>query len=497
MSDWGQGAKNNDIGWGQGAVNNDISWGSFHAESWAGDTDINGGVSYFVRPSGTTYGDGSGTSYANAWSGFSSINWSLLENKTLNICGTHLQQITIQQNNVTIVGNNVLGNGVIDAQNNRRCLEIGGYNNITINGLSMINGLIDNSLIRQTTGTIFNDCIFDTSGNQTAQHEGNDLYSVIEVTYNGCTFRGGADDGVSLHGNNTTVVLNNCSIENNIQGVNAINSGICIMNDCNFLGNTTDIQPDSDSDFTANRCTFRSLAFGNSTIYLKINNSLFLSGNLQASSIGGILVKDSKFLNNSKITSNQTNISRVNITRCYFEVNANAKVDRINDGVFKLEYCTFKHVGSTNVFAVNTGGIGTSTISNCNFIGNANVGWGIFALGAVNVKNSIFQNLKLCVNPNGVLAIVTFDYCNTYLNTNININQNGGTFTNTNNITTNPLFTDIANLDFRLQAGSGSLNSGATLTNATGILSADWVSTIPTVTTINQSGTWDRGAYVQ
>jgi hypothetical protein len=42
MSDWGQGAKNNNIGWGQGAVNNNISWGSVHANSWAGNTDIVG-----------------------------------------------------------------------------------------------------------------------------------------------------------------------------------------------------------------------------------------------------------------------------------------------------------------------------------------------------------------------------------------------------------------------------------------------------------------------
>jgi hypothetical protein len=42
MSDWGQGAKNNNIGWGQGAVNNNISWGSVHENSWAGDTNIVG-----------------------------------------------------------------------------------------------------------------------------------------------------------------------------------------------------------------------------------------------------------------------------------------------------------------------------------------------------------------------------------------------------------------------------------------------------------------------
>jgi hypothetical protein len=499
MSDWGQGAKNNNIGWGQGAVNNNISWGSVHENSWAGDTDIVGvteEVQYFVRPSGTTYGDSSGTSFANAWSGFPSINWTLLENKTLNICGTHLQLLTIQQDNVTIVGNNVLGAGIIDGQSARICLTIDGYDNVTINELTLNNGLVSNALNKLTSGTIYNDCIFDTSTNQTTQHEGDYLSALIEVTYNNCTFKNGVDDGVSLHGNNTTVTLNNCSMENNSQGVNAINTGVCVMNDCNFTGNATDIQPDSDSDFTANRCTFRSTLTSNSTIDLKINNSLFLSGNLQSSSIGGVLVKDSKFLNNSKITSNQTNILRVNVLRCYFEVNANAKIDRITNGVFKLEYCTFKHTGSTNIYAVNTGGIGTSIINNCNFIGNANVGRGIAALGAVNVKNTIFTLLNQCVNPNGVLAIVTFDYCNTYLNTNININQNGGTFVNTNNITTNPLFTDIANLDFRLQVGSGSIGTGTTLTNATGILTADWVSTFPTVVTKNQLASWNRGAYV-
>lgn len=457
---------------------------------------VNSLTEYFVRPAGATYGDGSGTSYDNAWSGFSSIEWSYLDSQTLNICGTHNELLLVESDNVTIVGNNVLGTGIIDGQNARICLTIDGYDNVLINGLTLNNGLVANAMNKLTSGTIYNDCIFDTSTNQTTQHEGDSLSDLIEVTYNNCTFKNGVDDGVSLHGNNTTVTLNNCSMENNSQGVNAINTGICVMNDCNFLNNTTDIQPDSDSDFTANRCTFRSLAFGNSTIDLKINNSLFLSGNLQASSTGGFLVQDSKFLNNSKITSNQTNISRVNITRCYFEVNANAKIDRINNGIFKLEYCTFKHVGSTNIYAVNTGGIGTSIINNCNFIGNANVGRGISALGAVNVKNTIFTLLNLCVNPFGANGIVTFDYCNTFSNTTINVNQSGGTFSNTNNITTNPLFTDITNLDFRLQVGSGSIGTGATLTNATGIFTADWVSTFPTVVTKTQGASWNRGAYV-
>jgi hypothetical protein len=454
-------------------------------------------IQYFVRPAGTTYGDSSGTSYANAWSGFTSINWTLLENKTLNVCGTHLQQITIQQDNVTIVGNNPLGAGIINAQNTRRCLVIDGYDNVTINGLSMINGLVDNSLVKQTTGTIFNDCIFDTCGNQTAQHEGDTLSSIIEVTYNGCTFKNGVDDGVSLHGNNTTVVLNNCSMENNSQGVNAINSGVCVLNDCNFTGNTTDIQPDSASDFTANRCTFRGQLTANSSVPLKVNNCLMLSGNTFITGLGHIIVQDTKFMGLSKITTNQTNISKVIITRCYFEVSTVAKITNLANSVFNVSYSTFRHVSGTNREAISiVAGTGTSAVNNCNFIGSANTGWGIVARAGVNVKNSIFTLLNLCVNPNGVLGIVTFDYCNTFSNTTINVNQGGGTFVNTNNITTNPLFTNVAALDFRLQVGSGSIGTGTTLTNATGILTADWVSTFPTVVTKNQLASWNRGAYV-
>tara|TARA_R110000822_G_scaffold68577_1_gene166847 strand:+ start:359 stop:700 length:342 start_codon:yes stop_codon:yes gene_type:complete len=39
MSDWGEGALNNNIGWGQG-FNNTISWGSVYGVSYAGQTII-------------------------------------------------------------------------------------------------------------------------------------------------------------------------------------------------------------------------------------------------------------------------------------------------------------------------------------------------------------------------------------------------------------------------------------------------------------------------
>lgn len=63
MSDWGQGAKNNNIGWGQGAVNNDISWGKSHELSYSGDTEIVGGTDQrFIM---VVQSDNAGTSATN------------------------------------------------------------------------------------------------------------------------------------------------------------------------------------------------------------------------------------------------------------------------------------------------------------------------------------------------------------------------------------------------------------------------------------------------
>ncbi len=52
---------------------------------------------YYVRPAGTTYGSGNGTSYANAWSGFSAINWTSVANGNgiLWIDGVHSETLTV------------------------------------------------------------------------------------------------------------------------------------------------------------------------------------------------------------------------------------------------------------------------------------------------------------------------------------------------------------------------------------------------------------------
>jgi hypothetical protein len=449
-------------------------------------------IQYYVRPAGTTYGDGSGTSYANAWAGFTSINWSLLENKKLNIFGTHFERLLVQNNNVTIFSNFLFDQGIINGQSVRQCINVTSYNNMNFNGLNLINGLVENIIFENSTGNIVNDSIFDTSTNQTAQHGG----FLCTVTYNNCIFKNGVDDGISSHDASTVIIANNCTFQGNVQGINSISTGIVYANNCNFISNTQDLKNDNDSQIIATGCTFRGQIVANSSQNMQLIGCTMITGETLISSVGSIIVSNCKYLDASFITSNQSNVTKVQIQRSYFEMNLTQKVKNTGNTIFKLEYCTFKHIGVTNTYAVKTAGTGTFEINNCNFIGNGNLGRGIAAEAITNVKNTIFQDLNLCVNPNGVTGIVTFDYCNTYQNTTINVNQGGGTFANTNNITTNPLFTSIATLDFRLQVGSGSIGTGTILTNATGIETADWSASTPIVTTKNQSAGWNRGAYV-
>ena len=246
-------------------------------------------VQYFVRPSGTTYGDGSGTSYANAWSGFSSINWTLLENEILNVCGTFNELLLVQQNNVTIVGNHPLGAGIIDGQSARQCLNITSQNNITVNGITCNNGLVECAMNDTTTGNVFNDCIFDTSTNQTAQHQG----TICEVEYNNCTFKGGADDGVSLHDFNTTVTLNDCHFEGNVMGLQSISGGQSFINNCTFLNNTTlDIRNDDASILTAIGCTFTKQVNAKSSGLNLLKNCTSTAGVVTISTNGNFRAED-------------------------------------------------------------------------------------------------------------------------------------------------------------------------------------------------------------
>lgn len=452
-------------------------------------------IQYFVRPTGTTYGDGSGTSYDNAWSGFSSINWNLLYGNILNVCGTHNEELVLQSDNVTIEANNFNEIGLIDGQSLIVSnIDINSYDNITINNLQSINATRESLMIQGTSSNIVtNNCTFNSTGNQGIQHLGS-----VTAIHNNPICENNADDGISLH-DDAVVYVYGGKFENNAQGINVINDSVIYVYDADFINNIEDLNNGNNSTLTATRCTLRNKLVADSTNELKLINCNVLSGLTQVTFSGNLLVDGSKYMGTSYISSSSTDINKVNILRSFFEVTSQVKVFLPSaSSVANVEYCTFKVTGALNTYSIASlvAGASVSTINNCNFIGNSGSGRGIQAFTTFNVKNSIFTLLNLCTNPRGATGIINLDYCNTYLNTTTNSSSSGGTYTSTNEITTDPLFTDIATNNYRLQVGSGSIETGITLTNSLGIESADWNSSIPSVTTKNQSASWNRGAYV-
>jgi hypothetical protein len=236
---------------------------------------------FYVRPAGTTYGTGSGTSYENAWAGFSSIvNTSLLPGSTLYICGTHLETLTVGANGVTYRGDYPGDAGVIDGENTRnRCIYNEGYSYNTFRSLTITDATTDCLGIYNNSQSINVISVTATSsGNQAYQNEGTSsgLVRGPSVTYTNSSGSGCGDDGMSLHGV-AYVIANSCTFENNVEGANGINTGILICNDCVFINNSTDnVKPDGSCDFTMNNCSFTDgLVVGNSTVPLKLNNCTF------------------------------------------------------------------------------------------------------------------------------------------------------------------------------------------------------------------------------
>ena len=129
-------------------------------------------TNYYVRPTGQTYGTGDGTSYANAWSGFTNIDWSVLDGETLAICGTHNEQLVVSQDNVTIIGNDANENGVIDAQNSINDLvDIVSQSNITINNIVIENAIVSNINSEGTTTGVTTRGIQNRTGHHCAHHK--------------------------------------------------------------------------------------------------------------------------------------------------------------------------------------------------------------------------------------------------------------------------------------------------------------------------------------
>lgn len=229
------------------------------------------------------------------------------------------------------------------------------------------------------------------------QNVQNDGASV--VTYNDCTMSGAADEGVSIHAT-AQVTLNRCTVSGNTQGLDTSTTGAsATLTGCTFSGNTTDnILADANCALVVNRSYFGHCASAGHNIEV---------------------AKDGCELNH-----------------CLFDVSG---ANELSDGLVN----------------VNTASV-TLAVNNCTFYGGAGGYGGVVAgvSGAtINFTNCVFLSVwRVSYIETG--AAVNADYC--LFNT-VSIKS---LTTNTNELTTDPLFVDAAAGNFHLQAASPCRNSG-------------------------------------
>lgn len=237
----------------------------------------------FVRPTGTTYGTGDGTSYANAWSGFSAINWGALNAwDTLYVCGNHSETLNVGASNFYLRGDYTTDMAVINvASSSDVCIRVQGKSYIELFGFEISYAVISCfDALSNSVNIIVNNMYAHHSGNQAFQNQ-----QESKVTYNNCIGAHSYDDGLSLH-NSVVVEANNCEFHDNGQGVNGISTSIFVANNCNFHDNIVNIQPDNSCDITINNSQITNgKIWGNSTVPAKINNCVLVSAPLEGNVI--------------------------------------------------------------------------------------------------------------------------------------------------------------------------------------------------------------------
>ena len=173
-----------------------LSFLSVFIPSLAGATD------YYVRPAGGSYGSGNGTSYANAWSGFSNINWTTVNNGNgiLYIDGSNIETLTIGASGESGTP-----------------IYIKGYSSsASVNGIYMSNKTyvtIDGITSENYAGSIEGIVINDSSSN---------------ITIKNCIVQNNRRGGIAHYTTNnfaTNIIIDNTIVRNN-GSTTDINSGI-------------------------------------------------------------------------------------------------------------------------------------------------------------------------------------------------------------------------------------------------------------------------------
>jgi hypothetical protein len=427
---------------------------------------------YYVRPTGTSYGTGDGTSFANAWSGFPAINWSFVSKNILAVCGTHYQTLTLGANNVTIIGNSQYGVGIIDGQNTRSDGILSTSRTGTIiKNISVINHTVQNLMLQSgsTCTTYF--CTMNASANQGIQHLDTSSGTHFYLTANTC-----GDEAISVHDQGVANIYGG-QFRNNVSAFVNISNHTCVVNIYNVWdtsGNGMDIEGNTGAVFNVYNsvirnfycpptCTFN---FYDSYVYRTPDNS---ASGKKADNVEGTV----RFY---RCTVDGTGTSGT----------AQGLLDFMSGSTLQMQYTTFINIPGVLWGVRLRAGINYEGINNCIFYGVANTGRAFFREANYTINNCIFRGLQQVDNNAGL----TYNYCS--------ITDSGTVFgTQTNSVNSNPLFTNPATLDFSTQIGSPMRGAGLTISGfETGIATADWNVNPPAITTKTQGVNWDIGAVI-
>lgn len=490
-------------------------------------------ASWFVRPSGSTYGLGNGTSFNDAWSGLANVGFETIgEGDTLYILGQHNEFLIVENDNLTIKGDYSGITGVISGGNLRTsCLSLTGRKNVRINTLKLTNATVSCLHLENASGITTNSITCSFSGNQGIQHMGKTI-----AIHHKPTLISNTDDGISSHDDGNIKVYGGV-FSGNTQQINIVgNSILDIYESPSFVGTSTyDLY--STNGTTANSCIITmhggSVRNVNSDINgLVILNDVTVNGTTQVSTSTGAasltanrsIFKGSVSIsgdaigtfNNCRITTFGSVAGLLNLSKCYVKdeisLSASGKVvgeytkfdgtglsthliDTASGSTVQIKYSIFRNIPANQFgIAIRTGINASSYVNNCNFIGSANVGRGLYSQASITTNNNLFNDLDIGYFRAAGTATLNntcfFD----------NNTAKSGAPTSNNEVTGDPKFADAGNDDYSLLEGSSCHGTGRVLSEsfAVGILSADWgdENTVPTIVTTSQSEAWNIGAFV-
>jgi hypothetical protein len=454
------------------------------------------GVSWYVRPSGGSYGNEDGTSYDNAWDGFSNIVWASIQpGDTLYVAGTHNQEMTVGASGTaalrikiaSLIADPATINGA-DIRNT--CINATNRTYLEFEDLTLIDA-VDSCLYLQNGNYIIRGVTASGASGVGGQGFQNETGTI--ATYYDCIGEGCIDDGMSLHVN-ANVTAYDCIFRNNSQGVNGISTSVFRAYRCSFSGNSTSaFQPDSSADFQAFNCYFEDTISANSTVQTKIYNSVVNNALANGTVLGNLLMEDCLFLGTA---GTQTGGSAT-FRRCLSKSSLANTFATTGAGSIVMEYCVLNPASATTLLRHVSSG--TFQIRNCTIRGTGSTAISCTVAGFT-ATNCIFNTLQNAASAIGASAVVTLNFCNVFNVSVPTFTSGGGTVTINNAVAGNPTLSNVGVDDYSLLPGSVAINAGTNTGVSTGITftGTTWgdASTTPVVATAEQSGTYDLGAYL-